>query len=72
MHAHRLMEAGVTTELQVFPDVPHGFDLRAPDAEVSRRARTRRSQTQSDERSTWTTAPDLPYRRAGRKIRACS
>jgi acetyl esterase len=37
-YAHRLMEAGVTTELHCFPDVPHGFDLRAPDAEVSRRA----------------------------------
>jgi acetyl esterase/lipase len=37
-YAQRLMHAGVPTELHCFPDVPHGFDIRAPDAVVSRQA----------------------------------
>jgi acetyl esterase len=37
-YAGRLMDAGVPTEVHCFPDVPHGFDIRAPDARVSRRA----------------------------------
>ena len=34
----RLSEAGVPLELHVHPDVPHGFDLIAPEAQVTRRA----------------------------------
>lgn len=38
-YARRLVEAGVPTELAVFPGVYHGADLFAPDAAVSRRLR---------------------------------
>jgi acetyl esterase/lipase len=34
----RLLAAGVPVELHVFPEVPHAFDLVAPDAGVTRRA----------------------------------
>jgi acetyl esterase/lipase len=37
-YAHRLVRAYVQTELHVIPGVPHGFELLAPDADVSRRA----------------------------------
>jgi acetyl esterase/lipase len=37
-YAHRLVAAGVPTELHVFPLVPHGFDLVAPNATVTRAA----------------------------------
>lgn len=36
-YARRLVEAGVPTELAVFPGIYHGADLFAPDAAVSRR-----------------------------------
>jgi acetyl esterase/lipase len=36
-YAQRL-QAHVRTELHVHPGVPHGFELIAPDADVSRRA----------------------------------
>jgi acetyl esterase/lipase len=36
-YARRLLEAGVPTELHVYPGAVHGFDLFAPDAEVTRR-----------------------------------
>lgn len=35
--ACRLIAAGVSTELHVIPGVPHGFDMIAPDVEVTRR-----------------------------------
>jgi acetyl esterase/lipase len=35
--ARRLLEAGVPTELHVYPGGVHGFDLFAPEAEISRR-----------------------------------
>jgi acetyl esterase/lipase len=38
-YAHRLMRAGVMTELHVYPGAYHGFDVFAADAAVSRRAR---------------------------------
>ena len=41
-YAHRLLRADVQTELLVIPGVPHGFELFAPDAEVSRRAMANR------------------------------
>jgi acetyl esterase/lipase len=37
-YARRLVAAGVTTELHVHPGVPHGWEVFAPDIEVSRRA----------------------------------
>jgi acetyl esterase/lipase len=36
-YAQRLSQAGVSTELHVYPAAMHGFDLFAPDAAVSRR-----------------------------------
>jgi acetyl esterase/lipase len=36
-YAQRLSQAGVSTELHVYPAATHGFDLFAPDAAVSRR-----------------------------------
>ena len=35
-YAGRLMEAGVPTELHVYPGAPHGFEIFAPAARVSR------------------------------------
>jgi acetyl esterase/lipase len=35
-YARRLMQAGVPTELHVFPAAFHAFELAAPDAEISR------------------------------------
>ena len=35
-HAHRLIHAGIATELMVVPGAFHGFDLLAPDAEASK------------------------------------
>ena len=37
-YARRLSEAGVPLELHVYPGAPHGFDLIAPTAQVTRRA----------------------------------
>ncbi|MGE0668604.1 MAG: alpha/beta hydrolase [Sphingomonadales bacterium] len=37
-YAKRLMGAGIRVDLAVFPGAPHGFDVVAPDARVSRRA----------------------------------
>ncbi len=37
-YARRLIAAGIRVDLAVFPGAPHGFDLIAPDARVSRRA----------------------------------
>ena len=36
-YARRLMAAGVPTELHVLPGLPHGFDLVAPEATVTKR-----------------------------------
>jgi acetyl esterase/lipase len=36
-YASRLMQAGVSTELHVYPGAVHGFDLFAPQADVTRR-----------------------------------
>jgi acetyl esterase/lipase len=36
-YARRLINAGVPTELQVFPGGYHGFDLLVPDASISTR-----------------------------------
>jgi acetyl esterase/lipase len=41
-YARRLAAAGVSVELHVHRGCPHGFDLIAPDADVSRRARADR------------------------------
>jgi acetyl esterase/lipase len=38
LYAMRLMEAGVSTELHVYPGAFHGWDAFAPDATVSRRS----------------------------------
>ncbi len=37
-YAMRLMQAGVTTELHVYPGAYHGFELMAPEAAVSQQA----------------------------------
>ena len=37
-YAQELVHAGVPTELHVYADAPHGFDLFAPDSRVARRA----------------------------------
>jgi acetyl esterase/lipase len=37
-YAQRLLQAGVPTELHVYPGAFHGFDVLVPDAEISRRA----------------------------------
>ena len=37
-YANRLMQAGVPTELHVYPGAFHGFDLLVPNASVSKRA----------------------------------
>jgi acetyl esterase/lipase len=36
-YAARLLEAGVPTELHVYPGAPHGFDVLVPAAGVARR-----------------------------------
>lgn len=36
-YAQRLLQAGVPTELHVYPGAIHGFDVLAPDASISRR-----------------------------------
>lgn len=40
IYARRLMEAGIPVDLAVFPGAPHGFELLAPNAGVSKRANT--------------------------------
>ncbi len=40
LYAQRLMEAGVPTELQVYPGMYHGAEMSAPAADVSARMRT--------------------------------
>jgi acetyl esterase/lipase len=37
-YAARLLAAGVAVELHVFPNVPHGFEIVAPEATITRRA----------------------------------
>jgi len=37
-YARRLLDAGVTTELHVYPGTFHGFDVFAPAAAISTRA----------------------------------
>jgi acetyl esterase/lipase len=37
-YATRLLHAGVSTELHVFPGVPHGWDVFCPKAALTRRA----------------------------------
>jgi acetyl esterase/lipase len=37
-YARRLIEAGVQTELHVYPGAYHGFEVLAPEARVSRAA----------------------------------
>jgi acetyl esterase/lipase len=37
VYARRLIEAGVPTELHVYPGGPHAFDMMVPDADVSKR-----------------------------------
>jgi acetyl esterase/lipase len=39
LYAMRLYQAGVPTELHVYPGAPHGFDTIAPGTEVARRSR---------------------------------
>ena len=39
LFAQRLQQAGVPTELHVYPGAPHGFETIAPDTNVARRAR---------------------------------
>lgn len=43
-YALRLLQAGVQTELHVYPGVPHAFELLAPEIAVSREARANRVQ----------------------------
>lgn len=38
IYANRLMQAGVSAELHVFPGAFHGFDLLGPDTELGKRA----------------------------------
>jgi len=38
-YAYRLIEAGIPTELHVYPGALHAFDMMAPEAEISRRFR---------------------------------
>ena len=38
-YALRMNQAGVPTELHVYPGGPHGFDSMAPDSELAGRAR---------------------------------
>jgi len=40
--ARRLMAAGVSTELQVLPGLPHGFEMVAPEAEATQRVMANR------------------------------
>lgn len=37
-YARRLAEAGVPTELHVYPGAPHGFEVKAPHADVSQQS----------------------------------
>ena len=37
-YATRLNQAGVPTELHVYPNAPHGFDAIAPESAIARRA----------------------------------
>ncbi|GAB3887108.1 hypothetical protein GCM10029964_052550 [Kibdelosporangium lantanae] len=37
-YARRLAEAGVPTELHVYPGAPHGFEVKAPGADVSQQS----------------------------------
>ena len=37
-YANRLMQAGVSTELHIFPGAFHGFELFAPESEIGKRA----------------------------------
>lgn len=39
-YANRLMQAGVPTEIHVYPGAFHGFEIAAPDASISQRATT--------------------------------
>jgi acetyl esterase/lipase len=39
-YAARLLSAGVPTELHVLPGAPHGFDVVAPEASLTKRARS--------------------------------
>jgi acetyl esterase/lipase len=41
-YASRLLEAGVQTELHVYPGAFHGWDGMVPNAAVSRRSRSER------------------------------
>lgn len=42
IYANRLIAAGVPVDLAVFPGAPHGFEMLAPKAQVSRRAMAHR------------------------------
>ncbi|KAK3616360.1 hypothetical protein LTR56_026002 [Elasticomyces elasticus] len=44
-YAKKLGQAGVSCELHVFPNVPHGYDAFAPDSTVSKRAFEERFRT---------------------------